>query len=56
MIGAGLTPSGLSWNPVKKHFWGFKTQLGWVLLEFHLLHSRQEIMKILIVIFLRLFL
>ena len=40
----------------KKHFWGFKTQLGWVLLEFHLLHSQQEIMKILIVIFLRLFL
>ena len=33
MVGTGLTPSGLSWNPVKNHFWGFKPLLCRVRLE-----------------------
>ena len=35
----------------KNHFWGFRPLPGWVQLEFLLLHSQQEIVKILIMIF-----
>ena len=54
MDGAGLTPSGLSWKPIKNHLLRFEPPLGWVQLEFHLLHSQQKIVKILIMIFLSL--
>ena len=27
----------------ENHFWGFKPPFVWILLEFHLLHSQQEI-------------
>ena len=40
----------------KNHFWGFRPLPGWVQLEFLLLHSQQEIVKILIMIFLGLLL
>ena len=40
----------------ENHFWSFKPPLAWILLEFHLLHSQQEIVEILIMIFLGLLL
>ena len=40
----------------ENHFWGFKPLLGGVQLELDLLHSQQEIMQILIMIFLGLLL